>query len=402
MSDDAVKVGPTHFRPLRIVGLMSGTSLDGLDAVLARFDGTPDALSWEIEAFDSAPYESDFRARLLSNLEAGGPEELCLLHTEIGERFADAVTRLLKEAGVDPSDVDLVGSHGQTVWHVPPSNGTRGSTLQLGDPATIAERTGIDVVSDFRARDMAAGGHGAPLVPMADRLLYSDPSERRALQNLGGIGNVTWLDRAGPEAAAVLAFDTGPGCGLVNAATELATGGRMPYDEDGALARGGSADSALVDRLLEHPYFGEEPPKSTGREVFGRPYVQSLAAELEIDDRARWQDLIASLTLFTARSMGQAYRRWVLPRGLDRVYLMGGGSRNPAMVDFIRAELPEVPVVDGSELGVNPDAREALAFAALAWAHVARIPGNEAEATGARGPRVLGSFTPGRDAVPQG
>lgn len=384
---------------MRVVGLMSGTSLDGLDAVLARFEGSPGALSWEVEAFHSARYDDAFRARLLSDLEGGGPEDLCLLHAELGERLADAVAQLLAEAGARATDVDLVGSHGQTVWHVPPRNGTRGATLQLGDPATIAERTGIDVVSDFRARDMAAGGHGAPLVPMADRLLYSDPKERRALQNLGGIGNVTWLDRAGSDAAPVLAFDTGPGCGLVDAAVYLATDGSQAYDRDGARARAGTADSDVVDRLLEHAYFGEHPPKSTGRELFGRPYVQALAADLGVDDEPAWSDLIATLTLLTARSMAQAYRRWVLPRGVDRVFLMGGGSRNPALVEFIKAELPEAPVLDGSVLGVNPDAREALAFAALAWAHVSGLPGNEAQATGARGPRVLGSFTPGRDAV---
>lgn len=378
---------------------MSGTSLDGMDAVLARFDGTAAALSWEVEAFRSVRYDRAFRTRLLSNLERGGPEDLCLLHAELGERFADAVVALLEGAGVEASDVDLVGSHGQTVWHVPPNNGTRGATLQLGDPATIAERTGINVVSDFRARDMAAGGHGAPLVPMADRLLYADPSERRALQNLGGIGNVTWLDRAGRDAAPVLAFDTGPGCGLVDAATALATGSREAFDEGGRRARRGRADSELVDRLLEHPFFSEEPPKSTGRELFGRPYVQRLAQETGVEGEESWCDLIASLTLLTARAMARAYRQWVIPSGLDRVYLMGGGSRNPAMVDFIRMELPEVQVVDGSELGIDPDAREALAFAALAWAHVGRLAGNEASATGAHGPRVLGSFTPGRDAV---
>ena len=387
---------------MRVVGLMSGTSLDGIDAALVRLEGTDGTLTWEVEGFRSEPYPADVRARLLDAVERGTPDVLCRLHAELGERLAGAARALLDTCGITPMEVDLIGSHGQTIWHVPPENGTRGATLQLGDPATIAERVGIDVVADFRTRDMAAGGHGAPLVPMADRLLFSHPEERRALQNLGGIGNVTWLDRTGPDPRPVLAFDTGPGCGLIDAAAALATNDAQRWDEDGRMARSGTPDEELVERLLTHPFFAAPPPRSTGREVFGRPYVERLAAELGTASNAEWADLVASLTLLTARAAARAYAAWVLPLGLDAVYLLGGGSRNPALADAFRRELDSVPVRDGSALGIDPDAREAVAFAALAWAHVHRLPGNEARATGARGPRVLGSFTPGRAAHPSG
>ncbi len=381
---------------MNVIGLMSGTSLDGIDAVLMDLENAADGLRWEVRHFRTRPYDASFRATLLDAVEGGGPEQLCGLHAELGERFAVAVADLLSEAGLAAEAVACIGSHGQTVWHTPPTDGRRGATLQLGDPATIAERTGIAVVSDFRTRDMAAGGQGAPLVPAADRLLFSHPRERRALQNLGGMANVTWLDVAESPGAEVLAFDTGPGCALIDAAVDIATGGRLRYDESGAMARAGEVDEALLERLLAAEFFAHPPPKSTGRERFGRPYVEQIVDREEIEAPEEWTDLIATLTELTARSVADAYRRWVVPKGLDAVYLMGGGSRNPALVDAIGRCLAGIPVRDGSALGMNPDAREAAAFAVLAWTHLEGVAGNEYAATGATGPRVLGSFTPGR------
>ncbi len=273
----------------------------------------------------------------------------------------------------------------------------RGHTLQLGDPATIAERTGAPVVSDFRSRDVAAGGQGAPLVPWLDQLLFSAVDRRRAIQNLGGMANVTWLPPTGsPEP--VIAFDTGPGVALIDGAVRRASDGALPYDQDGAMALRGKVDESLLTELLDDAYFQAPPPKSTGRERFGRELLDGVEQGSNLnpgEDEAAWCDLVATLTAFTARSIGEAYRSWVLPRGLDEIFLVGGGANNPALVQAITRELAPVPVKNGGDLGVDPDAREALAFAFLAWAHLHRITGNIPSVTGAGAPRVLGSMTPG-------
>ncbi|MFV2006220.1 MAG: anhydro-N-acetylmuramic acid kinase, partial [Longimicrobiales bacterium] len=296
--------------------------------------------------------------------------------------------------GIAPGDVDLIGSHGQTVWHDPPSDGRRGATLQLGDPATLAERTGISVVSDFRARDVAAGGQGAPLVPWTDQLLFSHPERRRALQNLGGMANVTLLSGQS-SGRPPLAFDTGPGVALMDAAAELATGGRQRCDEDGRLAAAGTVDDGLLARLMDHEYFHRPPPKSTGRETFGVPLVTSLAQDLEPGrPEEGWPDLLATLTALTARSIGDAYRAWVSPEGVDEVFLLGGGARNPTLVAAVSDELRPLTLNPVEALGVDPDAREAVSFAVLAWAHARGIPANVPSVTGAVGGRILGSHTP--------
>jgi anhydro-N-acetylmuramic acid kinase len=387
---------------MKVVGLMSGTSLDGIDAVLMEIGGASEP-SWALLAFFTRPYQPGERALIQDCLASGRAKELALLHGHLGEWFASAVLEVLDKAGVSAGDVAAVGSHGQTVWHEPPEPGHPGVSLQLGCPAIVAERTGLGVVSDFRSRDLAAGGHGAPLVPWADRILFSHPDGPRALQNLGGMANVTWLPRAS-EGGSLVGFDTGPGVALVDAAVEMATAGRMTYDQDGELARKGQVREDVLDRLMAHPFFHRPPPKSTGREVFGPGMLRELVETLkeqeggfrEGDLDGGWLDLLATLTALTARSVGQAYRQWVLPRGVDQVFLTGGGARNPALVKAIEKELSPVPVLDGSGLGMDPDAREAAAFAVLAWAHLNGIPANEPAVTGAEGPRVLGSWTPGR------
>jgi anhydro-N-acetylmuramic acid kinase len=350
--------------------------------------------------FVTEPYPEARRAAIHAAILDGSAEALSALHADLGEWLAEAVLGVCAAAGVSPESVDAVGSHGQTVWHRAPAAGRRGATLQLGDPATIAERTGCAVVSDFRARDVAAGGHGAPLVPWVDVALFAAPDRARALQNLGGIGNVTYVPPRG-SGKAPFAFDTGPANALVDAAVELATGGRHRYDADGRLAARGRVDGALLEELLRHPFFAEAPPKSTGREAFGRPFVERLVEAVAPEGDADWLDLVATLTELTARTVADAYRRWVLPHGVGEVVLTGGGARNPTMVARIRALLDPLPVIDGSALGVDPEAKEALAFAVLAWAHLRGVPANVPEATGAAGPRVLGSLTPGRGPAPE-
>jgi anhydro-N-acetylmuramic acid kinase len=380
-----------------VVGLMSGTSLDGIDAALADIGGdTPETIDWRLIHGCTLAFPEERRGRIHDAILNGSAERLCRLDAELGEWFAEAVERVCREAGMPVEAVDLIGSHGQTVWHVPPADGARGSTLQLGDPATIAERTGRPVVSDFRTRDMAAGGQGAPLVPWIDQVLFAADGRPRALQNIGGIGNVSWVPARG-AAEPVFAFDTGPGNALIDAAVEIATAGRLTYDRDGALAAQGTVDEALLAELLAHPYFAQEPPKSSGREAFGRPFVERLVDAVRPEGDQEWLDLVATLTELTARSIRGAYERWILPRGVEEVVLTGGGARNPTLVARIRALLDPLPVAGSGTLGLGMDVKEALAFAVLAWAHVHRIPANVPEATGAKGPRVLGSLTPGRE-----
>lgn len=390
---------------MRILGLMSGTSLDGIDVALLEIHSTGTDLdpSWELLGFGGDTYSREERDRIHRALSIGGPRDLALLHTWLGERFATAVSSFLRTRGIPPESVDAIGSHGQTIWHEPPASGARGTSFQLGCPATLAERTGIGVVSDFRSRDLAAGGHGAPLVPWADRLLFSSSSEPRAIQNLGGMGNVTWLPKEGGRRS-VLAFDTGPGVALLDGAAELATGGMSPFDVDGALAAKGTVHDDVLGMLMQHPFLTLPPPRSTGREAFGRPYLLDLVSRLrgagwtlaEGEGTDGWPDLLATLVAFTARSIGEAYRTWLPAGDSTSVYLTGGGARNPSLFGAIAREVAPWPVRPGSELGLDPDAREAAAFAILAWAHLARIPANLPEATGSEGPRVLGSWTPGR------
>jgi anhydro-N-acetylmuramic acid kinase len=380
---------------MKVIGLMSGTSLDGVDAVLAEFQGrTPETLEWRVLGFVSVPYTLERRNIIHNAILEGTAEAICRVHARLGEWLAEAALQVCAATGIPPEQVDLVGSHGHTIWHIPRAGEPRAAGLQLGDPNTIAERTGIPVVADFRGRDIAAGGEGAPLVPWQDRVLFSLPGKRRVLQNIGGIGNLTWVPPRG-EAAPLVAFDTGPGNSLIDAAVELATGGRETYDRDGVRAARGRVRDDILAELLAHPFMALEPPKSTGRETFGRPFVKELAARHGIEGDAAWDDLIATLTMLTARTIIDSIRRWVADRGVDEVVISGGGARNPTLVRWITRGLAPVPVVTGETLGIDPDSKEALAFAALAWAHVNGVPGNIPEATGSAGPRILGSYTPG-------
>ena len=376
---------------MRIIGLMSGTSLDGIDAALVRFDGMNlDTLSWQVEAFTTTPLTDAQRRQIHDAIVAGGTAALCRLHADLGEWFATAVLELCASNGITCADVDLIGSHGQTIWHEPPDADRRGATLQLGCAATIAERTGIDVVNDFRTRDVAANGQGAPLVPWVDRTLFSAPKHNRVLLNLGGIGNLTWIPPRGAQEP-LLAFDTGPSNALINSAVELITQHAEQFDRDGRRARSGKVNEAVLGELLEHEFFAQMPPKSTGREVFGRPFVEAL---MKRHPKLAANDLVATLTELTVRTVSAAIKELVAPRPIDEVIATGGGARNPVILEGITRALAPIPVLSGDALKIDPDAKEAVAFAALAWAHVNQIPGNVPEATGARGPRILGSFTP--------
>lgn len=377
---------------MRVIGLMSGTSLDGIDAAIVRFDGDLNDLAWELEAFLTVPLDAQRRQAIHDAIVDGTAAVLCRLNANLGEWFAEAALLVCEEAGISPADVDVIGSHGQTIWHEPPTRSARGATLQLGCAATIAERTGIDVVSDFRTRDVAAGGQGAPLVSWVDRALFS-AHHARVLLNIGGMANLTLVPPRGNDAS-VLAFDTGPGNALINAAVEIATAGRETFDRDGERAAAGQINEPLLIELLAHPFYSEQPPKSTGRETFGKPFVEELARRMP-NLRLQWNDVIATLTELTAATVADAVRTWALEHGPEEVIVTGGGARNPELMRRIAQRLAPLPVRAGDSLGLDPDAKEAVAFAALAWAHCLGIPGNVPSATGAAGPRVLGSFTPG-------
>jgi anhydro-N-acetylmuramic acid kinase len=368
------------------VGLMSGTSLDGISAAVARFTpASGAAFDVELLGFHVHEYSAMQRERLLAAMRQGTAKEYCRLAVDLGHLLADAAVAVLAESGVARADVRAVGSHGQTLWHEPGH-----STWQLDAPAVIAERTGLAVVSDFRVRDVAAGGQGAPLVPIADALLFGG-GRWRALQNVGGIGNVTVVPPHG-TLAGVRAFDTGPGVAVIDAVMRGIDPSRR-YDEDGRMAASGRVLQPVVDQLLADPYFAAEPPKSTGRELFDAAYVARFVDLCRAQDGATDADVVATATALTAQSIADAYRRFV-PEPVEEVLVSGGGAKNPTLLAMLAAAVAPLRVVPFSARYFDGEAKEAVAFALLAHLHLEGIPGNVATATGARGPRVLGNFTP--------
>jgi anhydro-N-acetylmuramic acid kinase len=369
------------------VGLMSGTSLDGISAAVARFTPRGPRYHADLLAFHSHPYTPEQRDRMLAAMRDGSAREYCRLAVDFGGWLADAAVQALAEAGVARSDVRAIGSHGQTLWHEPGH-----STWQIDAPAVIAERTGIAVVSDFRVRDVAAGGQGAPLVPIADALLFSGDGWR-ALQNLGGIGNVTVVPPDG-TLASVRAFDTGPGNVVIDAVVRRLDPSKR-YDEDGRIAARGTPIASVIDELLAHPYFAAEPPKSTGRELFDDEYVARLIERCRaVKHDASDADIVATATALTARSVADAYGRF-LPEPVMEVLVSGGGSKNATLMAMIAEQLPGLAVRTFDERFFDAEAKEAVAFALLALLHLESRPGNVPTATGARGSRVLGALTPG-------
>ena len=368
------------------VGLMSGTSLDGISAAVARF--TPiggAAFAVELLGFHVRDYAPAQRERLLAAMREGSAREYCRLAVDFGGWLADAAVAVLAESGVARADVRAIGTHGQTLWHEPGH-----STWQLDAPAVIAERTGLPVVSDFRVRDVAAGGQGAPLVPIADALLFGG-GRWRALQNIGGIGNVTIVPPDG-TLASVRAFDTGPGVGVLDAVVR-SIHPELRYDRDGRIASRGRVIASVVNQMLADPYFAAEPPKSTGRELFDAVYVQRFIAHCRSEDGVSDADVVATATAFTATTIADAYRRFI-PEPIEEVLVSGGGAKNPVLLAMLREAVAPLRVVAFDERYFDGEAKEAVAFALLAHLHLEGIPGNVTTATGASGRRVLGMLTP--------
>ena len=366
------------------IGLISGTSADGIDAVAARFSDSPDGLGVETLGACIVPYEASLRAevlRLSQQAETASIDALARLDHRLGLAFANAARTVMKEAGLSPGKVAAIGSHGQTLRHDP--NGEYPFTWQIGDPNLIAERTGIATVADFRRRDVAAGGQGAPLMPAFHAALLHSGVEDRAVLNLGGIGNLTLLPREGE----VIGFDTGPANGLMDAAM-LARRGEA-FDRDGALAAQGKPDAELLAQLLADPYFALPPPKSTGRDAFHLGWLAACIASKNLSDA----DLMATLLELSARSIANDLTHHQPETRI--LFACGGGVRNGALMRRLAQLLPQVKVNSTAERGIDPDFVEALGFAWLARQTLANRPGNLPSVTGARGLRVLGAIHPG-------
>jgi anhydro-N-acetylmuramic acid kinase len=366
---------------------MSGTSLDGISAAAVRFSERNGRLHGELIAFRSTAYSSEQRNRMLAAMTQVSTAEYSRLAFDFGAWLGEAAIGVIADAGVATSEIVAIGSHGQTLWHAAPHD-----TWQFGESAVIAERTGIDVVSDFRVADVAAGGQGAPLVPIADALLWSADKHWRALQNIGGIGNVTVVPRGG-GIDGVRAFDTGPGVAVIDGVVRTLEPS-LPYDRDGKLAASGSPIDSVVDELLAHPYFKAPPPKSTGRELFDARYIEQFIVKCRAAKQgASTGDIVATATALTARSIADAYRRF-LPEPIEEVLISGGGAKNPALAQMIEQSVEGLAVRKFEEVFVDGEAKEAIAFALLAKLFTERKPGNIVAVTGARGPRVLGKLTP--------
>lgn len=358
------------------IGLMSGTSADGVTAALVRFTGR----FVLVLKSRTLAYPAALRRRVLGASELSVPE-LSFLNMELGEHFAKAALGVLDGAG----KVAAIGSHGQTVWHSPGRD-----TLQLAEPAVIAERTGLTVVADFRPRDIAAGGQGAPLMPAFDEFLYAG-GPLRALQNIGGIGNVTVAGKDKVWGG----FDTGPGNCLMDLAARTATGGRALMDRDGKWAKAGRADVQKVERMLRDPFFKKSPPRSLERTYFGESFLRKHFGRVTT---ANLKDVMATLNLLTAKSIWHAYFLLGKKTGyhgcLEEVVVSGGGALNPALMKNLAAVMAPIPVVSSAERGIPPLAKEAACFAWLALRALANGPNNCPAATGAKGPRVLGKIVP--------
>ncbi|MDX3757931.1 anhydro-N-acetylmuramic acid kinase [Streptomyces mirabilis] len=365
---------------MRVIGLMSGTSYDAIDAAAAELTLEGEDLTLRPLGMVGEAYDGALREALAAALPPAATTlaEVCRLDTLIGQAFAAAAVRADRE--LCGGAAELVASHGQTVYHWV-EDGRAHGTLQLGQPAWIAEATGLPVVADFRPRDIAAGGQGAPLVSLVDLLWLRGRAGTPVALNLGGIANLTAPDGT--------AFDSGPGCALVDVAVRGLTGGRLNYDMDGALAARGTVHEPLLDRLLTEPYYALPAPKTTGKELF---HLGHLRDALTGFGTLTAEDVIATLTRLTARTVADAVRSV----GATEVIASGGGTRNPALMAMLDAELPGVPVRTSDALGLPAAAKEAYAFAVLGFLTLHGLSGTDPVSTGARHPSVLGSITPGR------
>ena len=380
------------------IGLMSGTSHDGVSAAVVELDERANPLA-RLVAFHTFQYSSRLREQMLAATadEKVGAAAISTLNFALGRELGRAAIEIARLANVALTDVAFIGSHGHTFFHLPPRRAPRGqiaSTMQLGESTVIAAGTGVPVVADFRTMDLALGGEGAPLVPLAHLWLFADPARGRVVLNIGGIANATYIPpRARIGDADLIAFDTGPGNGMIDALASRISGGRLRMDRDGRIAARGQVNQPLLDQLMKHPYFRRHPPKSTGRDEFGPSLLEQIVADAHSTKIVDY-DLLATITALTARSIADACRRFILPRGrVDQLIVTGGGARNPTLMQMLAAELSGIQVTTATELGVDGDAVEAVAFAILGYQMLRGLPGNIPSVTGARAPAILGKLT---------
>jgi anhydro-N-acetylmuramic acid kinase len=386
-----------------VLGLMSGTSADGVEVALARIAGAPPKLQSHLVNHASFPLPSAVRKEILRIAE-GAPTtagEISKLNFRLGQVFADAALLACKGFRIPPSKINLIASHGQTIFHQgqpwPFLGESTAATFQIAEAAVIAARTGITTVADFRPSDVATGGQGAPLVPYADYLLYRHPRVGRVSLNLGGIANVTVIP-AGAKPSDVLAFDTGPANMLIDALVSHFSKGRKRFDENARLAEQGQTNVKVLEKLLQDPFLKLSPPKSTGREYYGMAYLQRMLS-LGRKFRAKPNDLIRTATIFSALSVVDSLHRFVLAKTkIDELIVSGGGTDNPLFMGQLSAALKDIEILPSSKFGIPENAKEAYAFALLGYETIHRRPSNLISATGAREPAILGkiSYAPPR------
>jgi len=376
-----------------VVGLMSGTSVDGIDAALVRISGSGTDTALEEIVFENYPWPDDVRKRIfaLFDADSSSSSDVCHMNFLLGEFFADAAFGVAKEAGLGIDEIDLIGSHGQTIYHIPEaidSDYPILSTLQIGEGAVIAHKTGTIVVTDFRAADMAAGGVGAPLVPYVDYVLYGGGNQTIALQNIGGIGNITVIPQNG-TADDVIAFDTGPGNMIIDYVMKKLRG--QNYDPSGGFAATGTVCNDLLSSLMSDKFFTIKPPKATGREYFGRDFCEELLRYVKKTELVD-EDILATITAFTAESIAYSIEKFV-PYDINKLIVSGGGAYNCTLMAMIKNRLPRIMVSTQEEEGSNSDSKEAVAFAILANETICGNAGNLPQVTGAKSRKILGKIS---------
>lgn len=380
-----------------VIGLMSGTSVDGIDAALIEItEQDEQKLNVKVVNFINTPYSKKMREKILecSDPTTGSVDKICRLNFELGELFAQAAKEVVESKSLNMQDVSLIGSHGQTIYHYVSDDFI--STLQIGEASVIAERTQTTTVSNFRARDIAAGGQGAPLVPYVDYILFKSDDYNRVMQNIGGIGNFTYIPKKS-TIGDIKGTDTGPGNMLIDGVVQILTNGEQSYDKDGKISERGKVSDALLDDLMAHPFIKKEPPKTTGREVFGLNYAKEVinkGKSMKLND----EDIVATVTAFTAKSIVDAYLRFI-GTNIDQVIISGGGSYNPTLVSMIEdyakkmiSKKASVMVLE--ELGFSSDAKEAVAFAVIAYQTYKERKNNVPQITGAKRFVTFGEVAP--------
>ncbi|MEF7655131.1 anhydro-N-acetylmuramic acid kinase AnmK [Bacillus thuringiensis] len=376
-----------------IAGVMSGTSLDGIDVALVRIEGSGVESKVELIHFTTISFCNDIKSEIQQalSIETSNVQLICSLNFKLGLCFANAVKEVCKETNFSLEQLDLIGSHGQTIYHQPKQDGNMiPSTLQIGEPAVIAYETNTTVISNFRTMDMAAGGQGAPLVPYSEVILYRDPSKNRLLQNIGGIGNVTVIPSQQSDQN-VIAFDTGPGNMVMDEVCQRLF--QLPYDQNGEIAKQGRVVDEILTYCMSHPFLKMNPPKSTGREQFGEKFVSELLKRYEKHSK---ENILTTVTMFTANSIVHHYKEFILPYyEIDEVILGGGGSYNRTLVEMLRNGLKDenCAIFIQEDIGYSSEAKEAIAFAILANETHHRNPSNVPSATGAKQSVVLGNIT---------